>query len=188
MEIIRKVRLDQGLSQRALAERAGISFPCLQQVERAGHNWRVSSLQSIARALGLPKGGLDYHLTRLFAVPIDSIEDVSLRIHDEGFSSWRIHLFDFVDRLRATRDAALIERPPIPELDDRLRAMFASTTEAVCFEFDSEAPSWCRGVPALPDPWFVSGIENLRASALVESPVYFRARNIFVLGNVLTRA
>jgi hypothetical protein len=40
----------------------------------------------------------------------------------------------------------------------------------------------------LPDPWFVAGIENLKASALVESPVQFRRNNIFVLGNFLSRA
>jgi hypothetical protein len=43
-------------------------------------------------------------------------------------------------------------------------------------------------VEALDSPWFVAGIENLKASALVESPVRFRKRNIFVLANFLERA
>jgi hypothetical protein len=40
----------------------------------------------------------------------------------------------------------------------------------------------------LPAPWFVAGVENLKASALVESPVQFRRNNVFVLGNFLARA
>jgi hypothetical protein len=34
----------------------------------------------------------------------------------------------------------------------------------------------------------VAGRESLKAMALVESPVWFRRRNIFVLGNFLDRA
>ena len=39
----------------------------------------------------------------------------------------------------------------------------------------------------LDKPWFVSGFENLKSTALIESPLNFRKRNIFVLGNFLTR-
>jgi transcriptional regulator with XRE-family HTH domain len=188
MEIIGEIRRQRHLSQRALAMRAGISFPCLQQLERPGHNWRVSSLRGVAKALGLPKQALDYHLTRAFTLVTDSVEDASLRIHAEGISSWKIHLFDFVDRFRAVRDVALIESGPIPELDGRLQNLFAATTEALCAEAALQTPAWCTGIRALPEPWFVAGMESLKASALVESPVSFRARNIFVLGNFLSRA
>jgi hypothetical protein len=40
----------------------------------------------------------------------------------------------------------------------------------------------------LPRPWFVAGVENLKATALVESPLPFRRNNVFVLGNFLSRA
>jgi hypothetical protein len=42
-------------------------------------------------------------------------------------------------------------------------------------------------VPGLEEPWFVTGIENLKAMAIVESPVFFRRRLIFVLENFLSR-
>jgi hypothetical protein len=42
-------------------------------------------------------------------------------------------------------------------------------------------------IPAYKDPWFVSGMENLKAITLVESPLHFRRRKIFVLGNFLSR-
>jgi hypothetical protein len=50
-----------------------------------------------------------------------------------------------------------------------------------------QSPEWVLNVPACKDPWFVSGIENLKAIALVESPLFFRIRKIFVLENFLTR-
>jgi len=50
-----------------------------------------------------------------------------------------------------------------------------------------ECPGWILEVPACKDPWFVSGMESLKAIALVESPLQFRIRKIFVLENFLSR-
>ena len=54
----------------------------------------------------------------------------------------------------------------------------------MCFR----GPQWTAAVGCLDRPWFVSGFESLKASALVESPVPFRSRNVFVLANFLERA
>jgi transcriptional regulator with XRE-family HTH domain len=188
MEMLRNTRESRGYSQRLLARKAGVSFRCVQQLEAPAHNWRVQSLQRVGRALGLPNGGLDYFCGRYLSLVPDSIEDISVRILQDGSDSWRIHLFNFVDRFRSDREPALIERPPISELDMRIRALIASTVDALCSESGVPASSWCRGIPALEHPWFVSGVENLKAMALVESPASFRERNIFVLGNFLDRA
>jgi len=50
-----------------------------------------------------------------------------------------------------------------------------------------DPPPWVWEVPACKTPWFVSGLDTLRAIALVESPVSFRRRKIFVLENFLAR-
>jgi len=184
MNVIRQARERRGYSQRELAKRAGISFRCVQQLENPRHNWSVQSVERVGKALAIPRGALRYHFDHPFTIPADSVEDVSLRIVDEGFESWKLHLFNFVDRFRDTCDPHLIERGPVEELDPRLRALMASTVETLC----SPAPAWCRGIEALKEPWFVAGIESLKASALIESPAIFRARNIFVLENFLSRA
>lgn len=188
MKILRETRELRGYSQRALAAKSGVSFRCVQQLEEPDHNWRVSSLRSVAGALDLPAGGLDYYLAHYFALTPDSVEDISLRIHQEGFESWKIHLFDFTDAFRRDRDPRLIENPPIEGLDSKLRALITSTVEMLCAEVGIRPPSWCKGIPALDKPWFVSGVESLKPAALVESPAPFRARNIFVLENFLRRA
>jgi hypothetical protein len=50
-----------------------------------------------------------------------------------------------------------------------------------------EAPGWLASVPACRDPYFVSGMENLKAISIVESPLRFRIRKIFVLENFPSR-
>ncbi len=188
MTTLGTARKRRGLSQRALAARAGVSFRCVQQLEAPDHNWRVASLRRVARALDLPEGGLDYGLSRYLSLTPDSVEDVAFRMHGEGFDSWKVHLFNCVDRFRHERDVRLIEGAPLPDLDPWLQALLASSVEMLCDERGLSPPAWCRAIPPLARPWFVSGIENLKAAALIESPARFRARNLFVLGNFLDRA
>jgi len=117
----------------------------------------------------------------------DTIQSISSRICQEGEASWKWNLFEFVDAFRLQPSATLVQPAPDNELTDHMRALLASCVETLCDERGIASPSWCRETAALAHPWFVSGVENLKASALVESPVHFRKRNIFVLGNFLDR-
>lgn len=188
VKIIREIRQRRDYSQRGLAAKAGVSFRCVQQMESSGHNWRIATLSDFARAFGLPNGGVEYVLDRYFAIEPDSVADASLRIRVDGFESWKIHLFNCVDRFRATLSMLLVKNPPVEDVDPKIRALFAATVESLCLEVGQAAPTWCRAVDSLGEPWFVAGVENLKSMALVESPACFRARNIFVLANFLWRA
>ncbi|MEZ4731563.1 MAG: hypothetical protein R3E79_30970 [Caldilineaceae bacterium] len=100
--------------------------------------------------------------------------------------NWPIVLMDFVDDFRYYKDpAALLE--PLQPMNQPLAALLASTAEYLCDELGMQAPNWLARVPACETPWFVSEIENLKAVALVESPLRFRIRKIFVLENFLSR-
>lgn len=66
--------------------------------------------------------------------------------------------------------------------------MTAPSAMYLCDELGIEAPEWILKVPACKDPRFLSGLENLKAIALGESPLQFRNRKIFVLENFLSRA
>lgn len=188
MKAILEARTQRGLSQRDLAARAAVSFRGLQLLERPGHNWRLTTVERVAEALGMPGRGVAVAVEHFLRTPVDSIPDISLRIVLDGFDSWKTHVFDFVDAFRSTHNSALVQEGPVIELDARLQALCASVTEALCQEMSMMPPAWCAGIPALDAPWFVAGIENLKAMALVESPAWFRARGIFVLGNFLRRA
>lgn len=99
---------------------------------------------------------------------------------------WRVYLMSFVDDLRYYRDTrAIIE--PIELTDERTDALLASTVEYLCDEMGLEHPAWLKRVPACSVPYFVSGFESLKAFSIVESPLRFRMRKIFVLENFLFR-
>ena len=101
--------------------------------------------------------------------------------------NWAIFLMDFVDDFRYHKNLAAIE-DPIQPTDSRMDALLASTAEYLCDELSLETPDWLATVPACQTPWFVAGMENLKAIALAESPLRFRIRKIFVLENFLSRA
>ena len=100
--------------------------------------------------------------------------------------NWRLHLFDFVDDFRYYQDPGMVSEP-FELSDERLDALLASTAEKLCDEAGVEPPAWLAGVPACRDPYFVSGLENLKAISIVESPLRFRLRKVFVLENFLSR-
>ena len=117
-----------------------------------------------------------------------SVDAIAARILEDGENSWKGWLFELVDDFRRQPSGALIAVPPPASLPARLGCLLASTVEALCAESGLPPPAWCAGVGALSRPWFVAETENLKASALVEAPVFFRKRNLFVLGNFLSRA
>ena len=188
MELIRTVRRRRKLSQRALARRAGLSFRGMQLLESSVHDPRVSSLERVFHALGLPHGSVSRAVSRALSEPPESLFCASLRILEDGEQSWRRHLMDCVDAVRRSGTVVSLETPPAVELPARLRVLTAAIAETLAAECETGAPRWTGGVGPLDRPWFVSGYESLKASALIESPVPFRSRNVFVLANFLERA
>ena len=99
---------------------------------------------------------------------------------------WRVWLMDFVDDFRYYKNPQMIAAP-FELSDDKTDALIASTVEYLCDELEIEPPSWLKEILPCKEPYFVSGIENLKATAIVESPLRFRIRKIFVLENFLSR-
>ena len=50
-----------------------------------------------------------------------------------------------------------------------------------------DVPEWVFETKPLKDPWFVSGLENMKTFAIVESPAFFKQMNVFVLDNFMAR-
>ena len=188
MNAIREARLSLGLSQRRMAARAGLSFRGIQLLETADHDPRLSSLAKAATALKLPSSAIGTLLNTFFQQAPDSFRSASMYMCVDDFASWPTHLFNAVDALRRSPQNTLVAAPPVFGLDLRLQVLIASTVESLCSELSLTTPAWCQGVDALAQPWFVAGVEALKASALTESPARFRQRNIFVLANFLERA
>lgn len=173
------------LSEELLSKNAHISRSTLRHIEAHDSNMSLKSIGLVAEALSL-----DLYV---IASPASceselSTVGISFKAAQEGFSSWKIHFFNFIDEFRRTLDPRLLLLPPSNTLDVRLQALLASIVRTLCDEAQIDAPSWAKKRYFLTKPWFVSESENLKASALLESPTYFRANNIFVLNNFLDRA
>ena len=99
---------------------------------------------------------------------------------------WLIPFMDFVDEFREDKDLSILQKP-FEIGHERFDALLASTIEYLCDEMGLQPPRWVEDVPGCEGPWFVSELENLKAIAIVESPLRFRMRKIFVLENFLNR-
>lgn len=187
MKALKVLREVKGISQRRLALLAKLSYKSLQLIESGGHDPKISTLQQIANGLGYPPHIVEERVATLFELPPDSIAVISARIAEEGENSWKIWLFNFVDAFRVAKKEEYVRTPPVEKTPQKVKALLASTAEMLCEELQIEKPLWCEAIPALDIPWFVAGVENLKAMGLVESPAHFRKRNIFVLNNFLER-
>lgn len=99
---------------------------------------------------------------------------------------WKVYFYDFVDDFRYHRNLAAVSEPFIFE-NDKFDALLASTIETLCEEFNLQIPQWTKKVPACDAPFFVAGFESLKATAIVESPLHFRIRKVFVTNSFLHR-
>ena len=189
----------RNLSLRAVSKEANISRGCLSQILAGEVNGDVNDVVNVELAsLARLTAFLDQTLVVL-SHPNDSHSSaacstlystvaVSLAVERDGFESWKIHYFNLVDEFRRTLDPRLILLPPPPSLDNRLKALLASIVTEIALEAKMNVPSWACRRQFLPQPWFLSGMESLKAMALIESPLPFRNNNIFVLQNFLARA
>lgn len=103
-------------------------------------------------------------------------------------------LADFVDRFNFEPDLALVEREPAllraALNDDGLAdAYLAASAAWLCHQHGLAVPQWADGNSrALAQPYIAAKTANLRALLIQESPPEFRARNVFVSANALSRA
>jgi hypothetical protein len=99
---------------------------------------------------------------------------------------WQVHLANFIDDFRRYRDPAQLATP-FDRNNEKIDAVLASTAESLCDEIGLTPPSWLAEVPECAEPYFVGEMERLKAISIVESPLRFRMRKIFVLENFLSR-
>lgn len=99
---------------------------------------------------------------------------------------WKMYFYDFVDEFRRRKDLQMIAEP-FELIDEKMDALLASTVEKLCDELEFEAPLWIRNIPPTKEPYFVSGLENLKAVSIVQSPIRFKRRNVFVSESFLSR-
>ncbi len=89
----------------------------------------------------------------------------------------------------ALGSAPVFLAPQLGELGSVQDAYLAAVAEELARRFDFPPPVWAASDDrALRKPWFATPLASLRAVLLLESPPAFRARNLFVSENALSRA
>jgi hypothetical protein len=112
-----------------------------------------------------------------------------------GGDSFDRCLANFLDEFYATPNAGALADTPVllaPAFGEQGQvqdAYLAATAEELARIHHFSAPTWIAAdMRKLHRPWFASPLAALRAVLLLESPATFRARNLFVSENALTRA
>jgi transcriptional regulator with XRE-family HTH domain len=180
-----RVRNQKRLSERGLAKEAGLSRMTLRAIEAGDVRVSLKSLCMLAQSLN--------RNIQVLLTPEECRSDLStyavgIQVMRDGFESWKIHFMEMVDEFRKTLDPRLFVLPPPSGLDTKLRALLASMVCVLSHEASMDVPLWADRPHPLEKPWFVSDIQALKPSALVESRLAFRRNNIFVLDNFLRRA
>ena len=111
-----------------------------------------------------------------------------------GGDSFDRCLANFLDEFYAGPSFAALSEPPRllalaqGETGRTQDAYLAATAEELARRFSLALPEWVAAEDrAMHRPWFASPSASLRAVLLLESPAGFRARNLFVSENALSR-
>lgn len=93
----------------------------------------------------------------------------------------------YSERNRSLRVGMLLDEPPLAR-DAHANAYMGAAAEHLAKLEGAPAPDWTGGASRfLKRPYFPCGLESLKAILLVESPVAFRRRMIFVGAEPLYR-
>ena len=115
-----------------------------------------------------------------------------LALHGASFDRCLANFLDefyAAPNARALADAPILLAPSLGRSGSVQDAYLAATAEELARAHQFPVPAWTVAeARRLHQPWFASSLAALRAVLLLESPAAFRARNLFVSENALTRA
>ncbi|MGH8897956.1 MAG: helix-turn-helix domain-containing protein [Egibacteraceae bacterium] len=185
-DILRRARAAAGLSQRAVAERAGVTQPEVSAYENGHRQPTVPTLQRLIAATG-------YNLRlELQPEPADqgasyqpmTLADLAVHLNSSGEETRRWRLFrEFLKEFRhapAAHRAALLATEPSP-VDHRWDALLAAVAEHLAWHHGLRCPEWTHEPSRfLCRFWFTSALPTARVAALETSPAAFRRRGIFL--------
>lgn len=132
--------------------------------------------------------------------PLATLREVSRYIAsclDRGEDFPDAALGDFIDDFRLRAKEVIEKERLVHEEPEKIatagyrdvNAYLAAVAETLSREAGLVPPEWSeKSEYFLPEPWFAGKLENLKAILLVESPIPFRRRNLFVSENAMNRA
>ena len=94
--------------------------------------------------------------------------------------NWKIAIGQIIQDVVRDKNLDFFSAEPMTE-EKRLKALLASTLYELSLRLKiTNVPHWVTLKHTLDLPWFVSGIHNMHAMAVLESPISFKRNLVFV--------
>jgi len=117
--------------------------------------------------------------------------DIFQKGKDYSWQAFWLMFGTFLDEFYALKDTKMFEEEPIynKNITIEMRSFIAASVDHLCDLENLKYPKWTKDLKyVLKEPFFPSGLKGpIRAVMLIESPIAYKVRNIYVLNNVLTR-
>lgn len=189
-DLLRENRRKAGLSQRALARRAGVAQPEVARIESGRVQPSLAHLGRLLDAIGV-EVGVEARLVDHRLSAVEAARTVSEELA-RGSEARALRIaFVLADDLHAVTPARLIElvdEAPPSVGDQRYDALLASVVDRAMSRVGVSAPSWVAEPWRATEEWLVSGIDDLREAAIAESPPAYRRHGVLVVAEELNRA
>lgn len=185
-ELVTSVRMESGLSQRALAERVGCSRSTIARIETGDMDPTLTMLARITSAAG---GRLEVRARRPGRGPRLASAGAGDGAGDIDHVDWTQlrALVDWLARHPDHTDGAIADPPPRTG-DPRLDNLLAATAEKLADDAGRPRPRWTTTVPPLPRPWRPPGTPRQQEREAATAPSQFSARNLLLGADNLWRA
>jgi transcriptional regulator with XRE-family HTH domain len=191
--LIRDARRAAGITQLAVAERAGTAQPAVAAYESGA---RTPSLATLKRLLGACEHDVEIRARPRMRRGAASLAELSQTIKQDlrdGREQDALRLlFGFADDFRgSSRPGAidLIAQEPAATGDTRFDAALAGVAEFFAAERGIGAPAWVNGPGRFVEPlWFVASRPEFNAYTLANTPALFTRHGVLIAREVFDRA
>jgi transcriptional regulator with XRE-family HTH domain len=185
--LIREAREQAGLSLRALADRADVSYTTICRIEHGQIDPTVGTLRKLLGAVGEE---LEFGRRAAAAHPqlADLADAWSTDRAGQEQPDWtRLRAFvDYLTRNPAFAAVATRAKPPASG-SAFLDNLLAGVADKVADDASIPRPAWTKRIPPLRETWESIGTPRMRAAAAEKAPRQLAARRILIPATTLWR-
>jgi len=188
-EVLREVRQVTGLTQQALAERAGTTQSTIAAYEAGTKHPTTATLDRIVRSAGVE---FSWAIVRRTPYRPMTLVDLATALGKaDGDLDRRLLTLEFLQEFEneppAHRQSLILDRPSSTG-DDRWDALVAGFAEHLAFHHGLDYPGWAEEPDRFLDRWwFPVNTAVARAAAFAHAPAALARRGVFIERRDLVR-